>query len=194
MDLIIKQMKNFLQIACLALTLIFLASCTDTKPIKRKVQYMGDTDMYTSVPYDTYSDNPEFKNGISAQKPVEGTIARGEELYEVPNNEVGYQFAKDSIHSPLKVNEENLKNGEKMYKLYCAVCHGDTGDGQGVLVKNEKFLGVPNYKDREITEGSIHHVIMYGRNMMGSHASQLTDKERWQVVQYVEKLRTDLLQ
>ena len=74
-----------------------------------------------------------------------------------------------------------------------AVCHGDAGDGQGVLVKNEKFLGVPNYKDREITQGSIYHVIMHGRNLMGSHSSQLTDLERWQVTQYVEKLRADLI-
>ena len=44
-----------------------------------------------------------------------------------------------------------------------------------------------------ITEGSIYHVIMYGRNLMGSHASQLTDKERWQVVMYVQQLRNELL-
>ena len=50
-----------------------------------------------------------------------------------------------------------------------------------------------NYKDRDITDGSTYHVIMYGRNMMGSHASQLNDKERWQVVQYVSKLREDLI-
>ncbi|MBG7630105.1 MAG: cytochrome c, partial [Bacteroidetes bacterium] len=42
-------------------------------------------------------------------------------------------------------------------------------------------------------EGSIYQVIMYGRNMMGSHASQLTAKERWQVTMYVEQLRTELL-
>jgi len=63
----------------------------------------------------------------------------------------------------------------------------------GTLVKNEKFLGVPNYKDRDITQGSIYHVLMYGRNLMGSHSGQLTEAERWNVVQYVEHLRADLL-
>jgi mono/diheme cytochrome c family protein len=86
-----------------------------------------------------------------------------------------------------------MDNGSKMYIIYCAICHGDLGDGQGTLVKNEKILGVPNYKDRDITDGSIYHVIMYGRNMMGSHASQLNDTERWQVVQYASKLREDLI-
>ena len=57
----------------------------------------------------------------------------------------------------------------------------------------EKFLGIPSYKDRDITEGSIYHVLMHGKNLMGSHSSQLTYKERWQIVQYVEVLRADLL-
>jgi mono/diheme cytochrome c family protein len=86
-----------------------------------------------------------------------------------------------------------MAKGKQNFDIYCAICHGATGDGQGTLVKNEKFLGVPNYKDRDISDGSIYHVIMYGRNMMGSHASQLKEKERWQVVQYVDKLRADLV-
>ncbi len=53
------------------------------------------------------------------------------------------------------------------------------GDGNGKLVEREKFLGVPSYKDRVITEGSIYHVITYGLNSMGSHANQLDAKERW---------------
>jgi mono/diheme cytochrome c family protein len=93
----------------------------------------------------------------------------------------------------LEVNEENLANGKAMFTIYCISCHGAAGVGDGELVKRDKFLGVPNYKDRPITEGSIYHVIMYGRNLMGSHASQLTEKERWQVVMYVQQLRNELL-
>jgi len=154
---------------------------------------MSETDMYTSVPYDAYSDNPYFKNGISAQLPVPGTIPRGVVVYEYPDTQQGYEAARDSLSSPIIKNENNLAKGKQNFEIYCAVCHGKAGDGQGVLVKNEKILGVPNFKDREITEGSIYHVIMYGRNMMGSHASQLNDKERWQVVQYVDQLRADML-
>ncbi len=77
-----------------------------------------------------------------------------------------------------------------MYDIYCASCHGKKGDGQGVLSQREKFEGIPNYKDRDINAGSIYHVIMYGKNLMGSHASQLTYNERWQIVHYVEQLRS----
>ena len=171
--------------------IIILASCTNKR--NRQVQYMGDTDMYVPVAYETYSTNPILKDGMSAQLPVEGSVARGKVPYDYPNNEEGYLMAKDSLRSSLEVNEANLAQGKYLYSIYCATCHGLTGDGQGDLVKNEKFLGVPNYKDREITEGSIYHVIMYGRNLMGSHSSQLRAEERWQVTQYVEQLRNELL-
>ncbi len=196
-------MKSFIKIITVLVLTIIMVSCT-TDRRKREVQYMGDTDMYNAVPYETYSaDHPVFKNGMAAQAPVEGTIARGKVPYDYLDSEEGYQKAKDSLRSPLKVkltldsiskvSEANLTQGKHLYNIYCATCHGTKGDGQGDLVKNEKFLGVPNYKDRDITEGSIYHVIMYGRNMMGSHASQLNAKERWQVTHYVEQLRNDLL-
>ncbi len=194
-------MKSFIKIITVFLLILVLASCTDKR--ERQVQYMGDTDMYNAVPYDTYAADPVFKDGTSAQLPVEGTIARGKVPYDYANNEVGYQLAKDSLRSPLKVkaaldsvfrvSKANLTQGKALYGIYCATCHGLKGDGQGDLVKREKFLGVPNYKDRVITEGGIYHVIMYGRNIMGSHASQLNTKERWQVTHYVEQLRNDML-
>ncbi len=194
-------MKSFIKIITVFLLILVFASCTSKR--ERQVQYMGDTDMYNAVPYDTYAADPVFKDGTSAQLPVEGTIARGKVPYDYSNSEAGYQLAKDSLRSPLKiktpldslyrVSEANLTKGKALYDIYCATCHGLKGDGQGDLVKREKFLGVPNYKDRVITEGSIYHVIMYGRGIMGSHASQLNAKERWQVTHYVEQLRNDLL-
>lgn len=186
-------MKYIFNIIAITLIGISLSSCSDGIMRKPNVRYMAATDMYTSVGYETYAKNPNFKNGLEAQLPVAGTIFRGEIPYEIANNEVGYLLAKETVMSPLEVNEANLAKGKALYTINCAICHGDKGEGQGVLVQRDKFLGIPNFKDRVITEGSIYHVIMYGRNMMGSHASQLKDNERWEIVQYVQKLRTDLL-
>ena len=63
---------------------------------------------------------------------------------------------------------------------------------KGKLVQREKFLGVPSYKDRAVTVGSVFHVETYGLNAMGSHANQLSKKERWQVAEYVMKLKSEL--
>ena len=173
----------------LALTLM-LSSCWSDKS-KPNYQYMPD--MYKSVGYETYSENPYFSNSMTTQLPVEGSIARGQVPYDFDNTNEGYEAAKLNSANPLESNEHNMSQGKKMYGIYCTICHGDSGAGDGFLVKREKFLGVPNYKDRDITEGSIYHVIMYGRNMMGSHASQMTAEERWQTTMYVNKLRADLL-
>lgn len=172
----------------LAVAALSLISCDKTK---RNLQYMPD--MYEAVPGDPYSESKVFANGTEAQAPVKGTIARGHVPYEFPDTEAGYQAAKASLVSPLTEADKDAKKAANLYTIYCSVCHGAKGDGQGALVQNEKFLGIPNYKDREVTEGSIYHVIMYGKNMMGSHASQLTEKERWLVVSHVQKLRNQLL-
>jgi mono/diheme cytochrome c family protein len=182
-------MKKLLNITLIVLVFMTLFSCSDNT--KRKVQYMPD--MYRPVPYEAYSTNPNFKDGLSSQKPVDGTIARGQRPYDYPNTNEGYDAAKLNFKSPLDSTMVDLKKGKDLYGIYCAVCHGKKGDGQSFLSERDKFNGVPNYKDRDITEGSIYHVIMYGRGVMGSHASQLRDEERWQVVHYVQKLRNDLL-
>ncbi|CAA0171657.1 c-type cytochrome [Tenacibaculum maritimum] len=181
-------MKNFVKIIIALVVVTSVISCADKR--KPQVQYMPD--MYVSVPYDANG-----ANGINGKMvdrdPVAGTIKRGGYVaFEYLDTNEGYELAKTELKNPLKLTEENLENGKKMYGIYCAVCHGKKGDGAGILSKRDKFNGIPNYKDRDITEGSIYYVIMYGRNLMGSHASQLTTKERWQVTQYVEKLRKDL--
>jgi mono/diheme cytochrome c family protein len=149
--------------------------------------------MYESVGYKTYQESDAFPNGIQAQLPVEGSVPRGWQPYEYEDSNEGYESAKLNLKSPLVNNEENLKNGKKMYDIYCSVCHGSKGDGQGILMEREKFLGIPSYADRDITEGSIYHVLMHGINLMGSHAGQVDDEERWQIAQYVLKLRQDLI-
>jgi len=181
-------MKKYL-IALLSVVVLF-TSCNRDRS-KPNIQYMPD--MYVAVPYEPYGINPKMPDSLASLVPPSGSIARGHSVMEYPNTPEGYTKALADLKNPLPTSEENIANGKKMYDIYCAVCHSDNGDGQGILVKNGKFLGVPNYKDRAITEGSIYYVIYYGRNMMGSHAGQLTEKERWQVTQYVQKLRNELL-
>ena len=166
-----------------------LNSCFD--PSKPNYQYFPN--MYESIGYETYAESDAFANGIEAQIPVEGSIMRGWEPYDYPNTNDGYEAAKVELMSPLIASDYNLVNGKELYGIYCAVCHGNKGDGQGILMKREKFLGVPSYADREITPGSIYHVLMYGKNAMGSHAGQVNTEERWQIAQHVMELRSKLV-
>ena len=182
-------MIKYLRHITILLSLFLMTSCFDSS----KPNYQYFPNMYESVGYGTYDESDAFPNGIEAQLPVEGSVPRGWQPYEFEDSNEGYELAKVNLISPLLNNEDNLANGKKMYEIYCSVCHGSKGDGNGILMEREKFLGIPSYADRDITEGSIYHVLMYGINLMGSHAGQVNDEERWQISQYVLKLRKDLL-
>ena len=181
-------MKNFKLIIGLVIV-ASMVSCGNKRT--RQVQYMPD--MYESIPYKADGENGLKGNPVNS-KPVAGSIPRGgHPAYDIADTNEGYEEAKTTLKSPYETTAENLENGKKMYTIYCVSCHGSKGDGNGYLSQTDKFVGIPNYKDRDITEGSIYHVLIHGKNLMGSHSSQLTYKERWQIVQYVEVLRTDLL-
>jgi mono/diheme cytochrome c family protein len=181
-------MKSLYKIVAVVGLSFMTTSCFD----KARPNYQFFPNMYEAVSYETYSEHKVFKGGVEAQIPVKGSIKRGFVPYEIPNTPEGYALAKASLKSPLDSTAINQDKAKELYTIYCAICHGDKGDGKGNLVVKEKFLGVPNYKDREITDGSIFHVITYGLNSMGSHANQLSQEERWMVADYVLKLKAGL--
>ena len=182
-------MNRTIYFGLIMILLLSLESCFDaTKP-----NYQYFPNMYEPVGYEAYADSDAFANGIEAQLPVEGTINRGWIPYDYQDSNEGYELAKADLKSPIEVNNDNLKLGKELYGIYCAVCHGNKGDGQGILMTREKYLGVPSYADRDITPGSIYHVLMYGKNAMGSHAGQVNETERWQIAQHVMELRHKLV-
>jgi len=185
-------MSNILKIGIL-LGIVLLASCkSDDTP---NYQYMPN--MYEPVGYETYGRIKFLSNSMEARQPAENTIARGKMPYTIVNDLEGKELARVG-RSPLDSlqSEANMAEGAELYAIYCAICHGAKGDGQGMLVQREKILGVPSYADpaRDITVGSTYHVIYYGLNAMGSYANQLNYEERWQVSEYVMKLKQDLTQ
>lgn len=180
-------MKKIVQIILFVSVLAVVVSCqTKDKP---NYQYMPN--MYAPVSYETYGNYEVFPGGQEAMSPAEGSVARGWMPYEYENTPEGYEAAKANLKNPLPYTEDNLNEGKALYTIYCAICHGDKGNGQGTLAEREKILGVPAYNDagRDITEGSVYHVTYYGRNNMGSYASQTTEEELWKINHYVMSLK-----
>ena len=181
-------MKGLIKIVVLAVVFVAVSCNKSTAP---NYQFMPN--MYESVGYETYGE-AAFPNGIEAQLPAVGSVARGYIPFDIEGTTEGYNLAKATLTSPLDSTQVDLPRGKELYDIYCGICHGNKGKGQGNLVKREKILGIPSYDDagRAITEGSIYHTIYYGKNAMGSYANQLKEEERWQVVSYVLKLKADL--
>jgi len=184
-------MNSFKKLAIIFGLAIVATSCQDDSV--PNYQYMPN--MYESVGYETYSEVDFLPNEAEALVPPANTINRGWLPYEIENSPEGKELARlqssplDSIYT-----ETNLAKGGQLYTIYCAICHGDKGDGKGTLVKREKILGVPSYADpvRNLTVGSTYYTIHYGLNSMGSYASQMNTEEMWQVSEYVMTLKQDL--
>lgn len=183
-------MKKLITIFIAVVASTSLVSCFD----KSKPNYVFMDEMYNDQSYSTYGEYAIFPNQQQAMKPAAGTIHRGWMPYEYEDSNEGLADARANLKNPMPVTQANLDAGKKMFSINCAVCHGDKGDGQGILPTREKFLGIPSFADegRDITSGSIYHVMMYGLNSMGSYAPQTSEQERWQIVMYVENLRAAL--
>jgi len=155
------------------------------------VEFMPD--MYRSPSLEYYQTHTVDGDTVyNAQKPVVGTISRGYMPYAYENTTQGYEAAGLNLKNPLTTlsHEEYEKQGEEIYGKFCVHCHGATGGGDGKVAG--KLPGAPpayNGTLKNLPEGKIFHSITYGKGLMGQHASQLTQEERWKLVYYVQKLQ-----
>ena len=185
-----KQMKSIFNIVLILGISISLTSCFDKE--KPNYQYMDN--MYEPVGYEAYGAYNVFENEQEAKLPSEGTVPRGWAPYDYEDSAEGKANAKANLKNPIAYSDDNLSSSKQLYTIYCAICHGDKGDGKGTLAKREKILGIPSYNDqgRAITEGDVYHVMYYGLNTMGSYAAQTSEEERWQIAHHVMKLKDAL--
>lgn len=179
-------MKKTLKISVTVLVLaVMVISCNNKRSTGRTFM----PDMRFSKAYEYNTVNPNFADSMTNRLPVQGTIPRGFTPYHLQDTPEDYLRAATEVKNPLTLDEKHLANGKKLYTIYCQVCHGEKGDGESSMKKFQNYL-VPNYKDRLpiIAEGQMFHSITFGRNLMGSHASQLSPTERWEVIFYIQKL------
>jgi mono/diheme cytochrome c family protein len=186
-------MKKISIITCCVVLVVAMISCNKTRRNTGRV-YMPD--MAYSRAYETYASTEALdKAGIHyTSKPVEGTVARGDMYaYTLKNDSLGYAQSA-SNKSPLSTDSVavDMKEAERLYLIYCGICHGEKLDGNGPLWKggDGPFPNAPkNFMDdamKAMTEGTMFHSVTYGKNSMGSYASQMNTKQRWEVIAYIK--------
>ena len=148
-------------------------------------------DMAYSRAYEAYAPNNLAKENINYQPyPVPGTIRRGDLFpYPLPNDSTGYRLSAQ-IKDPLPpLDSSEMKEAQRLFNINCAICHGPNMDAQGPLATGGKVPAVANLTLSTYVQmpvGTMFHSVTYGKNNMGSYASQLTRKQRWMVIQYVK--------
>lgn len=194
-------MKKIATLSAVIITMCIAFVSCDSKREPGKI-YMPD--MAYSRAYETYAerDSSLFTTDQSMRggskiyydnHPPLGTIKRGELFpYTLPNDSNGYKMSA-MVKNPFdSISEADLKEAGRLFNINCAICHGDKGAGNGPISTSGKIGGIANLTlDNyvKMSDGTMFHSVTYGKNNMGSYASQLDRKQRWMVIKYIRTLQ-----
>jgi mono/diheme cytochrome c family protein len=177
------------------------------------IEFFGDMKRQDKVKFQKPSGF--FADGRGARPPVQGTIPMG---YDIPGHPIQNSEVPNDISSPLgeftagtdyyntgkmgdqwgtgfpaqiPVTMELLKRGQKEFQINCAVCHGATGQGNGITSKYG-LLSIANYhqdKFRQMADGQIFNTITNGKDTMMAYGDKVTVKDRWAIIAYIRALQ-----
>jgi mono/diheme cytochrome c family protein len=135
--------------------------------------------------------NPFFDDNRADRLPVDGTVSRGNLQAEVSF----YQGVTDNnifvSKIPVSVTREMILRGKERYNIYCSMCHGGTGAGNGIIT-NYGIVPPPSFYDQRIVDmpdGEIYSAIYNGVRTMSSYRHQIPVEDRWAIVSYIRTLQ-----
>lgn len=148
-------------------------------------------DMHNQAKHEWMEEDEFFADGKSARPKVEGTVARDQLLADSPllltrNPNGGYADAY-----PMEITRGALERGKQRYEIYCSVCHGSTGYGDGMIVKRG-FVRPPSFhidRLRGAAPGYFVEVITNGFGAMYSYNDRVAPEDRWKIAAYVKTLQ-----
>jgi mono/diheme cytochrome c family protein len=151
------------------------------------------TDMWRQTKIDPLSENDFFADGQGARPLVPGSIARGHE-----RKDDAYYTGAENGHwvdrLPVALTKKLLLRGQERFNVYCTPCHGQLGDGNGMIAHRGFTLRRPvgNYHTerlRNMPLGHFYDVITNGYGAMYSYAARIEPQDRWAIVAYIRALQ-----
>jgi mono/diheme cytochrome c family protein len=200
-------MKGWIIIGCglvaglLALIAVFgFSRCSGDRPLE---YYL---DMKLQPRYRGQAESKFFADGRAMRLPVVGTVPFSGVDYlgsaGSPRHNPDLLQAEDDLYRgkvdgkwltdlPVKVDAALLERGENRFNIYCAVCHGRTGAGNGITTQHG-FVGVANFhqdKFRTMAAGEIFNTVTNGKGLMAPYGPQVKPKDRWAIIAWVRVLQ-----
>ncbi len=154
-----------------------------------------------------------FRDGMSSRSLVEGTVPRGYLREDVefftgkkrrtapgappaqapiPTVTTAASAFPDDVEVfPLVITEDLVRRGKERFEIFCSVCHGLTGYGDGMVVRRG-FRQAANFHDERLREAPVGHffdVVTNGWGAMPSYATQIPPQDRWAIIAYVRALQ-----
>ncbi len=170
-------------------------------------------DMQDQPRYKTYKKSEFFSDGKVMRHAPDGTVARGflkaDKAFHTgkidnpdPNaqatsttndagNTIVTSFPNAIDEFPISVDKSVIKRGEERYNIYCIVCHGPVGAGDGMIVRRG-FSPPPTYHDDRLRNAPVGHffdVITNGWGKMNGYAASIPAADRWAIIAYIRALQ-----
>lgn len=140
--------------------------------------------------YEPQDESALFPDERAMRPLVEDTVARGQGRTDalLYTGKSGGKYVRGF---PYKVDMNVLNRGQERYQIHCVPCHGELGDGQGMIVRRGYQRPPSFHQDRlrQVEEGYLYEVIALGRGAMPSYADQVMPRDRWAIVAYLRALQ-----
>lgn len=186
----------------LTLTVLGFRGCKSTKP---PIEIFPDMDR--QMRFHEQGKTQYFDDDRMDRAPIPGTIPHvtaEQEAYDhltpynrlqendylatgkLDNGEFGSGF-------PIDVSYSAMEEGQELYGIYCAICHGDSGNGRGVVAQDRygysTIASLLQTRIIDLPEGDIYNTIVNGKNTMGPYGAKIRVEDRWKIVMYVRALQ-----
>jgi mono/diheme cytochrome c family protein len=158
----------------------------------------GDDYFYTgktagqagSTPGGSASSSGGMQMGMSADASAGAAVASGAHVHGA--SETTAATGGPDVF-PINIDEAALRTGRERFQIYCVVCHGFTGEGDGMIVRRG-FRKPPSYYEDRLQEGTtpashFFDVITNGWGAMPDYAAQIPPEDRWKIIAYIRALQ-----
>jgi mono/diheme cytochrome c family protein len=171
-----KTAKKYLLAGLAPLALIVVTACRQ--------------DMHDQPKYIPLREAPFFTDARSARPLVDGTVARGQ-LHDDELLYAGRVNGLDATVFPFRVDAAVMARGRERFDIYCAPCHGRTGQGDGMVVQRGYRRPPSIHQDRlrDAPVGHFFDVMTNGFGAMPDYAAQIKAEDRWAIIAYVRALQ-----
>ena len=141
---------------------------------------------------------PQSANGFFADRrsqrdPVEGTVARGMEVYQLGMGDLEAAETQN-VDPQLERTEFLLSRGQNRFNVYCSPCHNYDAQGASRVATRGNWAGIPDLTRPEtsaLSNARIFHIISAGQNLMPSYADKIAPVDRWAIIYYLRSLQGD---
>lgn len=146
--------------------------------------------MYDSARYEPLEASDFFGDRRSARPLIEGTVARGH-LVEDTHLVEGKVDGELATEFPFEITQDVLDRGEERFNIYCSVCHGKAGYGNGLVVQRGFRQPTSYHIDRlrQAQPGYFFDVITRGFGVMPSYSYQVSPEDRWAIIAHIRALQ-----